>query len=186
MKYAIFLDRDGTLNDDAGYTHKIEDWIWLPRALEGLREMTRRKWTLVVVSNQSGIGRGYYDYSHLKKLEEELNKELAERQIHIAGWYYCPHLPTEHCSCRKPEPGMLLQAARELNISLPQSWMIGDRISDIEAGQAAGCKTGLIMNYRYPNETVKTKEQYPKTRVWNNLKEAANAIGSPPPSRIWS
>ena len=139
---AVFLDRDGTLNRDTGYVHSKEAWEWLPGVREALARLYAHGWTLIIVSNQSGIARGYYTEQDVKKLEAWLDCELARYDARPAGWYYCPHLPeiTGSCFCRKPAPGMLITAAREHALSLRDSWMIGDKIGDVMAGLNAGCR----------------------------------------------
>ena len=146
LRRAIFLDRDGTLNRDTGYVHRKEDWQWLPGVPEALKRLRAVGYALVVVSNQSGIARGMFDHDALKQLEEWVNADLAARHAAIDAWYYCPHLPeiTGPCQCRKPEPGLVLQAARDLNLDLANSWMIGDRVRDVRAGLAAGCRSILL------------------------------------------
>ena len=146
LRRAVFLDRDGTLNKDVGYVHRKEDWQWLPGVAEALKRLRAVGYVLVVVSNQSGIARGMYDREALRLLEEWVNEELAAKNAAIDAWYYCPHLPeiTGHCECRKPEPGLLLQAARDLELDLTNSWMIGDRVRDVQAGLAAGCQSILL------------------------------------------
>lgn len=146
LRRAVFLDRDGTLNKDVGYVHRKEDWQWLPGVAEALKRLRAVGYVLVVVSNQSGIARGMYDREALRLLEEWVNAELSAKNAAIDAWYYCPHLPeiTGHCECRKPEPGLLLQAARDLELDLANSWMIGDRVRDVQAGIAAGCQSILL------------------------------------------
>ena len=146
LRRAVFLDRDGTLNKDVGYVHRKEDWQWLPGVAEALKRLRAVGYVLVVVSNQSGIARGMYDRESLRLLEEWVNAELAAKNAAIDAWYYCPHLPeiTGPCECRKPEPGLLLQAARDLELDLSNSWMIGDRVRDVKAGLAAGCQSILL------------------------------------------
>ena len=146
LRRAVFLDRDGTLNKDVGYVHRKEDWQWLPGVAEALKRLRAVGYVLVVVSNQSGIARGMYDREALRQLEEWVNAELAAKNAAIDAWYYCPHLPeiTGPCECRKPEPGLLLQAARDLELDLANSWMIGDRVRDVQAGIAAGCSSVLL------------------------------------------
>ena len=146
LRRAVFLDRDGTLNKDVGYVHRKEDWQWLPGVAEALKRLRAVGYVLVVVSNQSGIARGMYDREALRLLEECVNAELSAKNAAIDAWYYCPHLPeiTGHCECRKPEPGLLLQAARDLELDLANSWMIGDRVRDVQAGIAAGCQSILL------------------------------------------
>lgn len=146
MKRAIFLDRDGTLNKDSGYVHRKEDWIWLPGVLQALRRFRAAGYLLVVVSNQSGLARGMFTQKDLAALEAWVTTQMAEKNVGIDAWYYCPHLPeiTGPCSCRKPEPGLLLQAARDLDIDLARSWMVGDSLRDVQAGLAAGCQCVLV------------------------------------------
>lgn len=176
LKRAIFLDRDGTLNFDSGYLHRIEDWRWLPGAIEGLRAFREAGYLLVVATNQSGIARGYYDQSQLTRLEEWVNTQLQEQGCPIDAWFHCPHLPGSGCYCRKPAPGMILEASVFLGIDLARSWMLGDRSSDIEAGLRAGCHAGLILNQQYPREREKIAQFGHTIPVWQNLAEAADAI----------
>ncbi len=165
---AIFLDRDGVINADSGYTHKIEDWRFLPGVLAALAAFKKAGWLLVVVSNQSGIGRGYYTRAQLEKLETWVNVRLRENHAEVDAWYYCPHRPEENCACRKPKPGLILQAAADLAINLSDSWMLGDKIGDVEAGLAAGCHTGLIADRQagMPEHVA----------AWPSLAAAARAI----------
>ena len=146
LRRAVFLDRDGTLNKDVGYVHRKEDWQWLPGVAEALKRLRAVGYVLVVVSNQSGIARGMYDREALRLLEEWVNAELAAKNAAIDAWSYCPHLPEipGPCECRKPGPGLLLQAARDLDLDLANSWMIGDRVRDVQAGLAAGCQSILL------------------------------------------
>lgn len=176
MDRAVFLDRDGTLNLDTGYVHKREDWQWLPGVLDALARLSAAGWKLVVVSNQSGIGRGYFSRHDLDQLEAWLNNELAKNGIAMAGWYYCPHAPEDNCACRKPKPGMLLEAAKNLRLDLPRSWMIGDRLRDVAAGIGADCRAGLILNNKYPDEAAACREKFPQARIWRSLVEGADYI----------
>lgn len=173
-RQAIFLDRDGTINADTGYTHKIAEWRFLPGAVEGLAAFKKSGWLLVGASNQSGIGRGYYTTMQLQQLEAWVNARLAEHNAMLDAWYYCPHLPEAGCACRKPRPGLLLQAAKDLNIDLSCSWMLGDKESDIKAGLAAGCHAGLIS----PDQASRTISNA-GVPVWASLAEAAEALAFP-------
>lgn len=153
---AIFLDRDGTLNHDTGYVHRWEDWRWLPGAPEALARFKAAGWFLVVVSNQSGIARGLFDEEELHALHARVNAQLEPLGAAIDVWRHCPHLPeiTGPCVCRKPAPGLLLEAARQWNIDPAASWMIGDRLRDIQAGLAAGCRPILLCSGREGKETA--------------------------------
>lgn len=173
---AIFLDRDGTLNFDSGYLHRIDEWHWLPGAIQGLQAFHKAGFKLVVVTNQSGIARGYYNQTQLARLEEWVNRQLQPYGCPIDAWYHCPHLPDSGCQCRKPGPGMILEAASRLHIDLSHSWMLGDKISDVEAGFRTGCHAGLIFNPQYPEECVKLSQLAAPVPVWQNLVEAAEMI----------
>lgn len=143
---AVFLDRDGTLNHDTGYLHRSEDWQWLPGVPEALARLKNAGFLLVVVSNQSGIARGFFDEAHLHALHAWANARLAEHHAAVDLWLHCPHLPeiSGPCACRKPAPGLLLHAARVLHIDCADSWMIGDALRDVQAGHAAGCSCVLL------------------------------------------
>lgn len=145
---AIFLDRDGTLNVDVNYLYKIEDFAWVPEARAALAYLVQQGYTLFVITNQSGIARGYYTIAQMEQLHEHMNQELAQVGAHIEKFYYCPHhqkegvLPeyVKDCDCRKPKPGMLLQAMAEYDIDKAASLMIGDSKRDVEAAEAAGIR----------------------------------------------
>lgn len=146
LERAVFLDRDGTLNEERGFLFLWQDWRWLPGVKRGLAALFQAGFRLVVVSNQSGIARGYYDESALTELNRKINEDLARLGISIQAFYHCPHHPdyTGPCGCRKPLPGMLRQAALELNLDLARSWLIGDKASDILAAFAVGVKPVLV------------------------------------------
>ena len=139
---AVFMDRDGTLNVEKHYLHRPEDWEWLPGVPEGLARLAAGGYRLVVVSNQSGIARGYYAAEAVERLHEFVNRALSARGARIERFLFCPHGPDEEppCECRKPSPGMMLRAAREMGLDLAASWMVGDKRVDVEAGLAAGCR----------------------------------------------
>lgn len=144
MKPAIFLDRDGTINEDRGYLGNPNQVRILPGVADALALLKEKGWLLVVISNQSGIGRGYYGHEDLHTVQNRIEAELKTYGIIFDGCYFCPHDPKDKCTCRKPEPGLLLQAAAEMDLDLKRSWMIGDKLSDIIAGERAGCHPILI------------------------------------------
>jgi D-glycero-D-manno-heptose 1,7-bisphosphate phosphatase len=139
---AAFLDRDGTLNVDHGYVHRHEDWQWMPGALESLAALNRMGLKVVVVSNQSGVARGYFKEDAVRRLHDWVAKDAAAHGARIDAFYYCPHL--DGCDCRKPSPGMLLRAAHDMSIDLAGSYMVGDSPRDAEAGVAAGTTAILL------------------------------------------
>jgi D-glycero-D-manno-heptose 1,7-bisphosphate phosphatase len=144
---AVFLDRDGTLNVDKGYVHNIEDWEWLPGAIDAIAALKNAGFLVIVVTNQAGIARGYYTGVDVAKLHVWINGELHKHGTMIDGFYYCPHHP-EHggkCECRKPMPGMLHAAKQDFDIDLSCSWLVGDKASDIQAGLAAGVSSILVL-----------------------------------------
>jgi D-glycero-D-manno-heptose 1,7-bisphosphate phosphatase len=143
---AVFLDRDGTLNLETGYLHDWADWRWFPGAPRALARLYGSGYRLVVVSNQSGLARGLYGTEAVNVLHRRVNEELALFGAVVEAFYYCPHHPkfTGDCPCRKPKPGLLRRAEAELGLDCKHSWMIGDKISDILAGRAAGCRSVLV------------------------------------------
>jgi D,D-heptose 1,7-bisphosphate phosphatase len=142
---AIFLDRDGTINVDKGYIHKIEDLEILPNVIEGLKKLYGFGYKLIIITNQSGIGRGYYTEENYFALRDEMHKRLKNQGVLIIAEYFCPHNPEDNCKCRKPKTGMLEQAAKDFNLDLKECWMIGDKSLDIAAGKNAGCRTIHIL-----------------------------------------
>ena len=151
QRRAVFLDRDGTINQEVGYLHRVEDFVFIPGAPEAIRLLRGAGFLVVVVTNQAGIARGLYDEAALERLHEHLAVELAAAGTGIDASYFCPHHPRHgvgpyqvDCACRKPLPGMLLQAAADLGIALADSWLVGDKLSDIQAGLAAGCRPVLV------------------------------------------
>jgi D-glycero-D-manno-heptose 1,7-bisphosphate phosphatase len=141
---AVFLDRDGTLIEDAGYPSDPDRVRPVPGAIEGLRRLGATGLLLVVVSNQSGIGRGLVSTAAAAAVEQRFVSDFAAAGVAFAGIYVCPHRPEEGCRCRKPMPGMLLDAARDVGIALGNSFVIGDKPSDAEAGKRAGCGSILL------------------------------------------
>ena len=157
---AIFLDRDGTINVDKGYVYKIEDFEFLPGAIEALRLLQEAGFILIIITNQSGIARGYYTKEDFERLNRWMLTELERHGVHIAAVYYCPHLPAEkgeniplelkkyriNCSCRKPKLELFEKAIRDFNIDLSQSFAIGDKPRDCTICEVTECRgrTDLI------------------------------------------
>lgn len=158
MKYkAIFIDKDGTLIKDIPYNVDPEKIEFEDGVVEGLSLLSNSGYKLIIVSNQSGVGRGYFKPSDLIHVYERMQSLLQSNGIDLDDFYFCPHLPAETvsgaggCYCRKPSPGLIITASLKHNIDLTSSWMIGDILTDIEAGKRASCRTILINN---GNETI--------------------------------
>lgn len=151
LRKAVFLDRDGTINEEREYLSKVEDFALIEGAAEALSLLANAGYLVVVVTNQSGIGRGYYTEEDLENINRHMTAELEKLGAKVDAFYFCPHHPIhgtgkykKECDCRKPLPGMLLQAAADLGVDLASSWMIGDKKSDLDAGSAAGCRSILV------------------------------------------
>jgi histidinol-phosphate phosphatase family protein len=178
---AIFLDKDGTLVEDVPYNVDPARIRLAPGAGSGLRRLRDAAYRLFVVSNQSGVARGFFPESALVEVEAELRRLLAELGVALDGFYYCPHHPegavdaySASCSCRKPGPGMVLRAAEEHGLDLGRSWLIGDILDDVEAGRRAGCRTVLLDN-GHETEWVLTPWREPDARA-ADLDEASRII----------
>lgn len=148
---AVFLDRDGTINEEVGYLCEVDRLRFIPGVVRALTTLSQAGFKLIVVTNQAGVAKGYYSESAVQVMHAEIAKRLARQGAYIDAFYYCPHHPAAtveqyqlRCGCRKPMPGMILSAAEAYGIDLSQSYMIGDKLSDIEAGRQAGCNTILV------------------------------------------
>jgi D-glycero-D-manno-heptose 1,7-bisphosphate phosphatase len=148
---AVFLDRDGTINEDVGYPARIDQVRIYPFAFEALRKIKEAGFAAVVVTNQSGIGRGYLTEADLAAIHRHIAAEFAARAVRIDAFYYCPHYEFSDlpgygglCACRKPEPGMGRRAAADLALDLERSYMIGDKVEDVRFGLAIGAKPVLV------------------------------------------
>lgn len=148
---AAFLDREGTLNvrpAEHEYVTSPSEFVWLPGAREGVRRLQQTGFVLAVVSNQRGVARGLVSVSAVRDIERRIQADLAPFGCRVEQFRYCFHDLADRCECRKPRPGMLLELARDLDLDLSRSWMIGDMQSDVGAGKAAGCRTAFIGSSR--------------------------------------
>lgn len=144
MTRAVFLDRDGVINEEVEYLHDPDRLVLIPGVVETIGALAATGAPVVVVTNQAGIGRGMYTEADLARVTARLDELLAAAGTRLAGTYACPHHPSAGCRCRKPLPGMLEDAARDLGIDLARSVIVGDKASDLGAGRAAGCHTVLV------------------------------------------
>ncbi|WP_455392258.1 D-glycero-beta-D-manno-heptose 1,7-bisphosphate 7-phosphatase [[Eubacterium] cellulosolvens] len=139
---AIFIDRDGVINYNRNdYVKSWAEFKFIPGAKEAIKRINDSNLLLIIITNQSPIGRGIFKRETLDYIHKSMLNELNDAGAHIDAIYYCPHHPDDNCDCRKPKPGLILRAAKDFNIDLARSWMVGDSDSDLEAGAAAGCKT---------------------------------------------
>lgn len=178
---AVFLDKDGTLIEDVPYNVDPDHIRLTIGAVEGLQSLHAAGYRLIVVSNQSGVARGFFPESALAGVESRLRQLLADVGLPLTGFYYCPHHPhgsvadyTVDCGCRKPAPGLLLRGAKEHDIALGRSWLIGDILDDLEAGRRAGCRTVLLDN-GHETEWIMNGNRQPDHRA-ADLAEAATII----------
>jgi len=149
---AVFLDRDGTISEEVGYVNHLSRYRLMPRSAEAIRMLNDAGYLTFVTTNQSGVARGYFSDTLLHAVHEKLERLLAAEGARLNGIYFCPHHPEEgqppwraRCDCRKPQPGMILRAARDHGIDLARSWAIGDGVVDIQAAAAAGVRGILVL-----------------------------------------
>ena len=175
---AVFFDRDGTINAEQGYLkyHKLVSL--LPTVPEALKMLDDLGFLIIIVTNQSAIERGLITYTDFLGVTEEVRKQLSQSGAQYHRFYYCPHNPdTTACECRKPEPGLLFQAAIDFGIDLQKSYFVGDKLSDLEAGQSASCKTALCRTgFGVRTEKMLDKDNYFPGYIGNSLWEIAGWI----------
>jgi len=179
MHKAIFMDRDGTVSEEIGYmyhTHLYKPFPWTGAAIRKINESGMKA---ILITNQSGVERGYFPESQVHDVHDILRAELARHDAILDAVYFCPHQPETGCDCRKPRPGMLLRAKEDLNLDLSQSYMIGDRYLDVDVAYAAGAHSVLVLtgNGQTEHERYKHLPQQPEF-IAGNLLEAVEAIVS--------
>jgi len=161
----VFLDRDGVITQEPPhYAHEVSQLKLIPKTADAIRLLNENGFVVIVTSNQAGIAYGYYQEEDAILFHQAMKENLAQEGAHIDAIYYCPHHPEAKveryrvdCNCRKPKPGMLIRAEKELNIDLKQSFIVGDKLSDIEAGKRVGCKT-IMVRTGHGVEELKSKE----------------------------
>ncbi len=168
-KRAIFLDRDGTLNPDKGYIGDPEDMELLPGVGKALKLLQEKDFLLIVITNQSGVGRGYYTQKDVEDVHARLSELLAKEGVKIDRYYYCPHLPEEGCCCRKPSPELVLAGAKFFNVDMSKSFFVGDKTIDVQTGWAAQSRSVWVNTSQY--ELVKGLEPDFKAQSLNEAAE---------------
>ncbi len=175
MNKACFLDRDGVVNEEVEYLWQPEKVALIPGVIEALRVLRKHGFLVIVVSNQAGVARGYYKESDVDEVNARIQQLLVAAGTRIDAFYYCPHHPefSGECTCRKPEPGMILNAAAEFKVNLQKSFMVGDRLSDLEAAARAGCQCGYLVRTGYGSEVIRTCQPQ-NVKIADDLKAAVD------------
>lgn len=180
MKKAVFLDRDGVMNVDNGYVSQVDDFQFIEGVIDACKKAKEKGYLLVVITNQSGIARGYFSEDQFHTLTEWMDWSMADRGVDLDGIYYCPHHSEKgigeykvDCDCRKPKPGMLFDAIKELNIDVKQSILVGDKVSDLKAGVAAGVETNYLV--RTGKEITAEGEEL-ATAIFDDLAAALDTL----------
>jgi len=141
---AVFIDRDGTINANIGYIDSPNDLKIYNGVAKGIKLLNKEGFKVIIITNQSGLSRGFFSEETLEKIHGKMKRELSEKGAKIDEIYYCPHHPDENCNCRKPKPGLIKKAIADLDIEAEKSFIIGDRMLDVEAGHKTKCKTVLV------------------------------------------
>jgi D-glycero-D-manno-heptose 1,7-bisphosphate phosphatase len=183
MNRAVFIDRDGTINVEKEYLYQAEEFEFIPGAERAIRLLNEAGYLVVVVTNQSGVARGYYTEEDVLLLHRHISSRLEQCGARVDSWHFCPHHPSGRgsyalpCRCRKPQPGMLLEAARRFDIDMESSFMVGDKLVDVEAGRAAGCSSVLVRTGYGSKEEGRLPDG---TQVFDNLLDAVEHITALP------
>lgn len=182
---ALFLDRDGTVAEEVGYVNHISRFRLYPWSAEAIRRINAAGWAAVVVTNQAGVARGYFPEELIQQVNEKMKQELAAAGARLDGVYYCAHHPDvgeppyrQRCTCRKPQAGMLERAARELDLSLEGSVVIGDRYLEVEMAHRRGLRGALVLTGYGRGEVKHMSQKWPRPPDWvaENLLEAVQKI----------
>jgi D-glycero-D-manno-heptose 1,7-bisphosphate phosphatase len=188
----IILDRDGTINRDSDdYIKSPDEWLPLPGAIEAIARLCQGGWHIAIASNQSGLGRGLFDLATLNLMHDKMNKLLAAAGGRVDAIFFCPHLPQDHCQCRKPLPGLFEKIGERFGVALDQVHAVGDTLRDAQAAALAGCQTHLVCTGKSEGYSGRTPPENfpPQTMVHDNLSAfpdwvlALGETANRPPSR---
>ena len=160
LRPAVFLDRDGTIAEEVGYLNDVSRFRMFPFAAAAIRRLNSAGLPVIAVTNQSGVGRGYFPESLVHTVHELMSQQLAAAGAHLDAIYYCPHTSEDGCDCRKPKPGLLERAAREHSLDLRSSFVVGDRYRDMELGQSVGA-SGVLVRTGYGADELASASQWP-------------------------
>jgi D-glycero-D-manno-heptose 1,7-bisphosphate phosphatase len=172
LKQAIFLDRDGVINKEKNYLYKIEEFEFIDGVFEACAYLTNLGFKIIIVTNQSGISRGYYSEKDFQIINQWMINQFNKRNIDILDVFYCPHSHDSGCNCRKPKPGMLLKAQKKHNIDMEKSWLIGDKEDDITAANNAGIFNTIIVESGHAIDKSKSNAKH----FLNSIQYASKVI----------
>jgi D-glycero-D-manno-heptose 1,7-bisphosphate phosphatase len=165
----IFLDRDGVINKEKNYLYKIDDFEFIEGVFEACQHFNNLDYRIIIVTNQSGISRGYYSEGDFQKLNHWMNQQFRMNGINILSTYYCPHSPTAKCKCRKPKPGMFLKAQKKYNINMKESWLIGDKEDDIIAANSSGIFKTILVKSGHNFDESKSDAKYFLKSIFDSI-----------------
>jgi len=168
----IFLDRDGVINQEVGYLHKSKNFKFIDGIFEACKYFQSLGFKVIVVTNQSGIARGYYQETDFHILTKWMLVQFYNQDIDILDVFFCPHGPNSTCKCRKPKPGMLLEARDKYGINMAKSWMIGDKETDIDAANAAGVSNTILVKSEYSIDGTTSKAKF----ILESIKESTQFV----------
>ena len=187
MNRAVFIDRDGTISEEVGYINHVSRFRLFPYSAAALKQLHDNDYLAIVITNQAGVARGYFSEEMVQAIHKQMTKDLESSGARVDAIYYCAHHPTVgeppyqlDCDCRKPKPGLLLRAARDYDIDLANSWMVGDRYSDIELAANAGVKSALVLSGYGRGEWEHQRDNWTiqPDLVAEDLLAAVNQIGN--------
>lgn len=182
---AVFIDRDGTISEEVGYINHPSRFRIFPYAARAIKLLNDQGWLAIVITNQAGVARGYFSESMIETVHDNLRQELSDEGARVDAIYYCAHHPTvgeppyrQECDCRKPKPGLITRASKDLEVALEQSWMIGDRYGDVELARNAGVRSALVLSGygRGEWENQRSLWKHQPDLVAENLFEAVESI----------
>jgi len=168
----IFLDRDGVINVEKNYLYKIDNFEFIDGVFRACLHFARRGYRIIIITNQSGISRGYYSIQDYEILTKWMLKQFNSRQIEILDVFHCPHSPDDKCKCRKPKPGMLLEAQKKYSIEMENSWLIGDKEEDIIAAHNSGINNTIIVRSGHKVDELNSRAKY----ILNSIYDSINII----------
>ncbi len=168
----VFLDRDGVINKEVGYLHKSEDFEFIDGVFTACQHYQANGYKLIIVTNQSGIARGYYQKEDFNKLTQWMLVQFGNQGIDILDVFFCPHGPESSCTCRKPQPGMLLEARDKFNIDMENSWMVGDKEADISAANTAGISSTILVKSGHQVDEVNSSAKF----ILKSIKDSIQII----------